>query len=309
MSYQRTEYGSRNVQILQHLVEQIKSHSIIGIISMEPMSGQSIDQIRKDLRSNESKLVVAKNTLMRLAIEKSGLQNGDALMPYVKGSCAFLFSNQNAFTIAQYLDKNKVPAAARPGQIAPIDVTVMKMNTGVPPGSFISELNSVGLPTKIERGTIAIPKNTTIIKAGDVVPRGTANILGRLGLSPFEVGLTVTCALQDGMLIENEDLLKDYNALLGTAHQQAVNLAAKIGYVTDATASAVLGSAQREMLALARALLSVDVNAVSEELAALASATPVAVAAESAPEAEKVPEEEEEEEADEADMGLGSLFG
>ena len=69
-------------------------------------------------------------------------------------------------------------------------VTVKKQNTGEPPGTIISELNSVGLPTRIEGGTVAIPDDTEVLQEGDRVSATLAAILGRLGIEPFEVGLS-----------------------------------------------------------------------------------------------------------------------
>lgn len=340
LSYEREHYTPRKTKILADLVEAIKTHKIVGIIEMEPMSGKSIQDIRADLRETGNKFMVAKNTLMRLAIEKAGdaIKNGEALLPYINGTCAFLFSNENAFKVAQYLEDNKVPAAARPLQIATADVKVKKMNTGVGPGTFISELQSVGLPTKIERGTIAIPQDTVVVQEGEVVSRTLAAILARLGITPFEVGLKLSAALSDGVLLDNDALLTDWTSLVAYAHQQAVNLAfnadyltdatapailakahkqalslaAEIGYVTEDTASAVLGTANAKVLALIRAINAVDPNALPDDIVSAAnSAAVVSAPAQSTDEPEDTPEEDEDEDddVDEADMGLGSLFG
>ncbi len=303
----------RKQEALAKLTDLITSHKNIGVITMQPMSGSSIHQIRRDLRESNAKLVVSRNTIMRMALEqtKKKKKNVEALEQYVTGNAAFLFSDENVFQVAKYLDSNKVPAPARPGQIAPIDVLVPKMNTGVPPGTFIGELNAVGLPTRIERGTIAIPDDTVVVKAGEKVSKTLANILSRLGITPFKVGLQLDAAVSDGILIEKDGLLTDYPGMLATAHHQAVNLAARIGYVTEETANAVIGSAQSEALALLRVIVSADPNAVPEELRTLAqSAAQVQTTpseTDSADTAED--EEEEEEEVDEADLGLGSLFG
>lgn len=298
---------------LDYLVEGLKNYSVIGIVKIEPMSETSVHQIRKDLRERGSALKMAKNTLMKLAIDrvKDEVENVQALKDYISGNAAFLFANGSPFEIAQYLAKNKVPAAARPGQIAPKDVLVPKMNTGVPPGTFISELNAVGLPTRIEKGTIAIPNDTVVVKEGERVGKALATILNRLGLKPFEVGLELEVALSRGILIEKDELAKDYPGMLAMAHRQALNLAAEIGYITEDTAEAVLASAQAKVLALARVLAGVDENALSDELKELASSVPVTTTENTASEteAEEAEEEEEEEEVDEADLGLGSLFG
>lgn len=333
MSYQRTAYSSRNVETLKRLIDLIESSNAIGIIKLEPMKGNVVQDIRAKLREDGNSLVIAKNTLMKLAIEKTNVPGTEQLLPYISGSCAFLFSNGSAFKVAKFLQENKFPAPARPGQIAPVDVVVEKMNTGVGPGSFINELNSVGLPTRIERGTIAISEDTTVIKAGEVVSRGLASILARLGITPFEVGLSLEVVVQDGQFLDKEALLTDWAAYIASAHQQAVNLAFEIEYVTDDTtmplltkahrqalslavesgyvsednAEYVLGAAQAKVIALIAAIKDADPNALPSELSELATAAPAPTQVK---EEEEQPEEEEpEDEVSEEDMGLGSLFG
>jgi large subunit ribosomal protein L10 len=336
--YQRETYSKRKTQTLDQLVEDLTSYKIVGVIRIEPMSGQSVQKIRADLRTSGNKFTIAKNTLMRLAIEKAGdkLNNGNALLPYISGNCAFLFSNDNPFKVAQYLENNKVAAPARPSTIATADITIPKMNTGVGPGTFISELQSVGLPTKIERGTIAIPQDTEVLKEGELVSRTLAAILSRLGITPFEVGLKLEVALNDGVLLDHNSLMTDWFNAIAFAHQQAVNLAlnadyltdataptiiakvqrqvlslaAEIGYVTPDTANAVLGAANAKVLALIRAINAVDPEALPSDISSVASTVAVDTnIATSGGETTDETEEEEEDETDESDMDLGSLFG
>ena len=131
--------------------------------------------------------------------------------------------------------KNKVPAKAKAGQISPKSVTVKKQNTGEPPGTIISELNSVGLPTRLEGGTGAIPDDTEVLQEGDRVSATLAAILGRLGIEPFEVGLSLILALESGDIIEKSDLIIDFDAYLNDlsfAHQQAINLSVNSAILT-----------------------------------------------------------------------------
>jgi len=335
MSYQRTMYSSRNVETLKKLVDLIQNSKAVGIIKLEPIKGSVVQDMRASLRNDGNTLVIAKNTLMRLAIEKANISGTEQLLPYIKGSCAFLFSNGSAFAVAKFLQENKFPAPARAGQVAPVNVVIEKMNTGVGPGSFINELNSVGLPTRIERGTIAISETTTVLKAGEVVSRGLTSILQRLGITPFEVGLTLEVVVQDGQFLDKEALLTDWAGYIAAAHQQALNLAFEIGYVTEETtlplltkahrqalslavesgyvtednADYVLGAAQAKVVALIAAINNADPNALPSDLADLATAAPEPTEVKDKEEEQSTEEEPEEEDVSEEDMGLGSLFG
>jgi large subunit ribosomal protein L10 len=320
-------------------MEDLSTYNTIGIIAMESIGAKTVQKLRADLR-NRAKIKVAKNTLMRKALELvKGLDGSEKLMEYVTGPVAFLFTNDSPYQIANYLEKNKVAAPAKGGQIAPKPVVVPKQNTGVPPGTFISELNSVGLPTRIEGGTIAIPDDTQVVDTGDKVSTTLASILARLGIEPFEVGLSLELVLESGDIIMGDALLIDFDEYLNDlmyAYQRAVNLsvnagiltsttapivlanvqrkamslAASIGYVSDKTAPVVLGRARALALALMRAALQVDPDAVPADLAS--QATVAVSSGSSAPSVAEEPEEETEEEIEgeviDDDEDLGSLF-
>lgn len=338
----QTTVSQRKLDIVEEITNDLNNHQTIGIIAMESIGAKTVQKLRAELRGR-AKIKVAKNTLMKKALENAGkLQGADLLSEYISGPVAFLFTNDSPFSIANYLEKNKVPAPAKSGQIAPKAVVVPKMNTGFPPGTIISELNSVGLPTRIEQGTVAIPEDTKVLEPGDRISTTLAAILSQLDIEPFEVGLSLQLVLEGGEIIEHDGLLIDFDEYINDliwAHQQAVNLsvnagifttetaplvisnaqqkvlalASSIGYVTPETASVVFGKAQANALALLRAVLAIDSSAVPGDVASMA-AIQVASTQSAAPQAEQQEEEEELDEeledAEEVDEGgLGSLFG
>lgn len=287
----------RKLDIVKSLEGQFDEYKTIGVIQMSAISAKTIQKLRADLRK-QAKIVVAKNTLMRKALDSSKIKGTAKLDNFIKGPVAFLFTNQSPYSIANYLENNKVKAPAKAGQYASKSVVIPKMNTGFPPGTIISELNSVGLPTRIEGGTVAISEETVVLKEGDRISTTLASILSRLEIEPFEVGLSLDCALVNGDVLEHDDLLIDFDAIrndLIFAHQQAVNLsinaayfteetgeriianaynkalsvAAEIGYVTKETADRVISSAHFKALALLKAVVNKDKSAVPAELAKL----------------------------------------
>jgi len=288
------QVAKRKLDIVANLKELITSYQTIGLIQMESIGASTVQKLRADLRER-AKIVAAKNTLMKRALLDSGIDGSELLSEYVKGPAAFLFTNDSPYQIANYLDKNMVKAPAKTGQISPISVTIPKMNTGFLPGAVISELNSVGLPTRIEEGTVAIPSDTQVLEPGDRVSTTLASILSRLGIEPFLVGLSLDVVLENGEIIGHEDLVVDFDAYRNNlifAHQSAMNLALEagiinsdtallviakakrnalalataIGYVNKETAPLVLGRANAHALALARAASAIDASAVPAEI-------------------------------------------
>jgi large subunit ribosomal protein L10 len=289
--------AQRKLNTVSELKDLIKDHETMGIIQMASIGASTVQKLRADLRGRAT-IRVAKNTLMRRAVVEAGVAGADKLVDRITGPAAFIFTNFSPYQIANYLEKNKVKAPAKAGQISPISVTVPKMNTGFMPGTIISELNAVGLPTRIEEGTVAIPQDTLVVDQGDRVSTTLASILTRLGIEPFLVGLSLELVLENGELIEHDDLIVDFEAIANDliyAHQSAINLAVaagivnsdtaplviakakqnaialaiSIGYITEETAPFVLSRANANAIALLRAVAKIDKSAISAELEAL----------------------------------------
>lgn len=290
----QTKIPQRKLDIVENIKNELVNFSTVGIVQMEGIGARTVQKLRDDLR-DKAKIILAKNTLMKKALELSSLKGADKLSELVKGSVAFLFTDHSPYSIANYLEKNRVKAPAKAGGIAPSKVIVQKMNTGFPPGTIISELNSVGLDTRIEGGTVAISKDTTVLEEGDRISVTLASILSRLDIEPFLVGLSLSSVLDRGDIILREDLLIDFDAIrdelifaykmatnlsiqsgflttetapqvIGSAFNKALALAAEIGYVSEESAVKVFAAANNKVLALARAIREVNESALSEEL-------------------------------------------
>ncbi|MHA2343887.1 MAG: 50S ribosomal protein L10, partial [Candidatus Hodarchaeales archaeon] len=100
-----------------------------------------------------------------------------------------IFTNTNPFKLQHYLSKNKVPAPAKTGQISTVDVYIPEGLTNLDPGPIISELGSIGLQTRIEKGKIRITKTAKVLSIGDTVSESHAAVLTRLNILPFSVSL------------------------------------------------------------------------------------------------------------------------
>ena len=247
----------------------------------------------------------------------------------------------NSFNLFTELKKTEAGRAAKPGDIAPHDIIVEKMDTGMPPGPIVGELNSVGIPAKIMKGSVQIQKTTTVLSAGDVFEGDMGMMLSKIGINPIVTGLKLCGALEDGVVFAPETLDIDYeqfNTDVISYAAGAFNLACNIAWFTKQTMPTLLAKASSEALAVALEIShesettmphlvsrahgsamgvagQLDSAALDEELQALlgaaADAAVAAVASTSASDApaEAEEEEEEEEEEDAGFGGLGDLFG
>jgi len=334
------EVSEKKKQIVMKLKNDLTSYPIIGLVRIDNINASVVQRMRKDLRK-DAKIVMARNSLMRIAISdlKKKVPGIEKLLEYIVGSCAFLLSETNPYKLATFMDKNKVPAPAKAGQYAPNDVIIRPMNTGIPPGPVIAELQSLGLKTRIEGGQIRIAEEAIVTKEGDRVNRTVALLLRRLDINPFQTGLSFVVAFEDGEIIPGDALLLDYeqyrvnfqwaynsalnlavNAgfitkqslllILSNAHQLALNLSVNAGFLTKKSLSLILTKAVRGSLSVAAFVAEKDSRALSDKAQAKLSEAPKVQQTETI--VVKEPEEESEEESEEEpeeDLGLGSLFG
>lgn len=289
------DYGKKTAQIntLTSLAEQ---NSVIGLVDLSGISSKALQGIRRLLRAGgevEASIKVAKNTIKAVAFENissiSNKKDIKKIIPHINGSCAIIFTNTNPFKLQQFLNKNQVPAPAKIGQISPVDVFVPEGSTNLDPGPIISELGSIGLKTRIDKGKIRITKTAKVLSVGDTVSESHSAVLSRLGIQPFKVGLKLSIVLEKGNLIEGNvlDIDEDkiiadlqqahLNALalatspdvtyysedstpmlLKTAIFQAIRVAVETGYVTDNTIDLLVARSSKEAKILKQKVLEKD---------------------------------------------------
>ncbi len=263
---------SKQVEALIRLAEE---SSVIALTDLTGISSKALQGIRTSLRKGrdiEATIKVAKNTLKTLALEdlskKTGKKDFVKLFPFIKGSCGFIFSNANPFRLQKFLNQNQVPAPAKAGQVSPVEVTVPEGTTNLDPGPIISELGSIGLQTRIEKGKIRIAKTATVLSPGDVVTEAHASVLTRLGIQPFKIGLKLNIVLEDGELIDGSILDIDESQILSdlqTAYLQALSLASnpQVSYYTEETIPFLLKTAIAQSIALAYEIEFITENTVN----------------------------------------------
>jgi large subunit ribosomal protein L10 len=199
-------------------------------------------------------LRVLKNTLMRLAIEEMNKQDLKKLEEYLEGSNVYLFTDLNPFKLALLLERGKVRTTAKAGDTAANDVIVPAGNTGQPPGPIISQLNAVGLPTRIESGSVWVSKDTLVVRKGEEINERLAGVLSKLNIKSVELGISMRAVFDNGLIIVGDKLRIDVDATrksLEQSNQEAFALALGISYATKDTIKPLLQQAHQKALALA----------------------------------------------------------
>lgn len=249
-SQQVLEEKTGEIDAIKTLLMEYKA---LGIASLQKVRATQLQELKKSL-AGKVYMKVLKNTLTRIAIESTKREDLKQLEKYLEGPNLFLFTNLNPFKLALLLERGKVKTIAKAGDIAAMDVVIPAGNTGQPPGPIISQLNAVGLPTRIESGSVWISKDTLVVKKGEPISERLASVLSKLGIKAVEAGLSMKVIVDEGLLIEGEQLKVDIDATrksLEQSHSEAFALSLSIAYPTAENITTLLQLAHQKAYALA----------------------------------------------------------
>ena len=325
---------------VSELTEIFSSDGVVAVVDVSGVPASNMIDMRNTLRERMS-ITMAKKTLVRIAWSEAGRPKDDieALLEGAHQPCIVYSDSMNAFEIFGELEKTRQGRPAKAGESFPNEVTIPAGPTEFGPGPIVGEFNAVGIPAKIDKGKVAIQKDTTFSE-GDEISADLGIMLAKLGINPIEIGLILTGAIEGGHFFQSSDLDLDTDGLrndivsatsgafnlacnvrwfsstttptlISKASSEALSVALEAGVVNDATAATILLQAQSRALSLAGQL---DSSALDEELqAALGAASKSAEVAPSeaadTEDADEAGAEEEEEEEDAGFGGLGDLFG
>jgi large subunit ribosomal protein L10 len=249
-SQQVLEEKSSEVDSIKDILKEYKS---IGIANLQKVRASQLQELKKSM-AGKVYLRVLKNTLMKLAIEEMNKAELKKLEEYLEGSNVYFFTDLNPFKLALLLERGKVKTTAKAGDIAAIDVIVPAGNTGQPPGPIISQLNAVGLPTRIESGSVWVSKDTLVVRKGEEINERLAGVLSKLNIKAVELGISMRAVFDDGLIILGDQLKVDVDATrksLEQSSQEAFALAMSISYPTKDTIQPLLQQAHQKAVALA----------------------------------------------------------
>lgn len=248
-SQQVLEEKSNEVEAIKDIFKEYKS---IGIASLKKVRASQLQGLKKTMEGKVY-LRVLKNTLIKIALEEMEQMELKKLEEYLDGSNVFLFTDLNPFKLALLLERGKVKTTAKANDIAAMDVVIPASNTGQPPGPVISQLNAVGLPTRIENGSVWVSKDTLVVRKGEIINERLASVLSKLGIKAVELGISMRAVFDNGLIITGDQLKVDVAATrrsVESSNQEAFALALSISYTSKETIKPLLQEAQRKAIAL-----------------------------------------------------------
>ena len=243
------EEKSDEVEEIKELLQGYKS---IGIASLQKVRASQLQAMKKNF-AGKVYMRVLKNTLMKLALESMDKVELKKLEDYLDGSNIYFFTDLNPFKLALMLERGKVITTAKSGDTAAMDVVVPAGNTGQPPGPVISQLNAVGLPTRIESGSVWVSKDTLVVRRGEPINERLAGVLSKLGIKAVELGISMRAVLDEGLMIGADQLNIDIDATMNSfiqSNSEAFALSLSIAYPTKDNIAALLQTAHQKAFAL-----------------------------------------------------------
>lgn len=256
MTDKKTHVSEKKKNVVSELVDLIKNKKTVLIASIKSIPSSQYQEISKRLRGKAVVKVPKKSIIFR-ALDNSGIEEIKKLKSQIKDSTAILFSDTDSFELAAELVSKKSPAKAKPGQIAPSDIEIPEGPTDLIPGPAISELGSLGIKIQIEKGKIMIKEPKVIVKQGEKISQGAAEMMNKLGIKPFSIGFIPIAAFdtKEGKVyleikIDKEKTLKELKEAFGKAFGFAVG----IGYASEDTIRFLIGKAAMQEKALEKLL-------------------------------------------------------
>ncbi len=239
-------------RIVKDVAGKLSKYSVVAVASISGLKSRQFNAIKKKLRG-QAELIVARKTLVQMAIESGKLSELKQLNTYMQGAEILVLSNINAFKLHKLFKQNKTKTTARPGSIAPVDIVVPAGETNLAPGPVLTELKQAKIDAKIQGPKIVIMKDAVVAKAGQPISPQAAAVLSKLGIEPLEVGIELKAAYENGTIYPGEILNVDETQVLAQiieCHRKAVNLAVHAEIFNSITTELLLMKAAREARAL-----------------------------------------------------------
>lgn len=232
-------------RIVNRLYENFTKFKQCLVVKLENVTSNQVQQTRLALRQKKlGDMVCGKNTVVKKAIDirlkapeeddqdyefrkthYTNVPQIEKLLDCCKGKVGFIFSDAPVHELKPLIENNKIPAPAKVGTFAPLEVVIPPGPTGLDP-SQISFFHTLNISTKIQKGQIEIVKEFRVCEKGKKIGNSEAAILQKLNIKPFAFGMEILFVYDDGAILTPDIFNIDPEALLGKIRGAANSLAA-----------------------------------------------------------------------------------
>ena len=248
----KTLYYAKMTKILE-------SYSKVFIVNVTNVGSAQMNETRMQMRG-VAEVLMGKNTLMRKVLKEFLEANPDhmweALDSKMRGNVGFIFTNDDLPKVRDFIIANRVPAPARVGAIAPLDVIIPAGPTGCDPGqtNFFQVLQ---IPSKIVKGQIEITNDVALVKKGEKCGSSECVLLTKLSIRPFSYGLEINEIFDNGTFFSAKVLDIDDAYLaekFAIASRAVAALSFALGHPTQASVTHSVAAAFKTITAITMGL-------------------------------------------------------
>jgi len=235
---------------VDNLAKVASKSRVVGLVSIKNIPSNQLQKMRKALKGTAD-IKIAKNSILQRSLKKAKM---DALKEHIHGPTAIISTNLDPFKLSRFLKSKRTPAYAKGGDKANKDIIIPAGDTPFAPGPIIGELQKVGIKAQIKSGKIVVTEDSLVVKAGEVISSDLANVLTRLDIKPFEIGLDLNAAHEAGVIYPGDVLeIDDAKTLedLQNAYRNSMNLALNAGICNSTTIPILLKIASTNAMNLA----------------------------------------------------------
>lgn len=229
----------------------LKKYPVAAVVSIKGLKSSQYNAIKKKIREH-AVIEVGRKTLLTRALEEARPELKE-LEAFMTESELLLLTSLSPFKLFKLLKQNKSKTAAKAGQIADADIIIPGGETNLAPGPVLTELKQAKIDAKIQGPKIVINKDATVAKKGEPITPAVANILSKLAILPFEVGVEVKAVWENGLVYTPDVLDVDeewYRNAIVQAHNESIAVAIAAQYFTPEVMNAAIVKAELEAKAI-----------------------------------------------------------
>ncbi|CAJ0587204.1 unnamed protein product, partial [Mesorhabditis spiculigera] len=180
--------------LVDELRKCVESYATLYLFSVENMRSDLFIEARQHFKAN-SRFFFGKNNVMAVALGKTRenecQKNLHKIANALKGQCGLMFTNVPHEEVVKYFEEFRHTDYARGGLMA---TETVELEEGLLPQFAFSmepQLRKLGLPTKLDKGQVALYKNFLVCTEGEQLNNEQAKILKVLGykMSEFHIVL------------------------------------------------------------------------------------------------------------------------
>lgn len=188
--------------LIEKIREALETYPDVYVVQLHNPRTSILQQMREE-RRDDSRLFMGNNKLMMLALgrdeETSAKPNLYKLSKFLVGLCGLFMTTMPKREVKTYLASIGANVYARTGQEAAESLTLPAGPLEQFPHSMFDHLTRLGLPVRLDKGTIVLLQDTTVCEKGDTLSAEAASLLKLFGMQTAEFRLDVVAHWSNGV--------------------------------------------------------------------------------------------------------------